>query len=71
MERRGDPIKGSKLFREFCDTCGEPMRVTLTRVGIKDLCKCEKCRGPHTFLPATKDDDNPWQQNAIRQMEDR
>jgi hypothetical protein len=34
----GDPIKGSKFFRDYCANCSEPMRVTGPRVGEENYC---------------------------------
>ncbi len=43
-ERKGDPIAGSKLFRDFCSnpTCGEPIRVYERDLGKANL--CDTCR---------------------------
>jgi hypothetical protein len=39
---RGQPIAGSKLFREYCAECGDPMRVAHDQVGKKPVCEaCE------------------------------
>ena len=69
---RGDPIPGSILYRDFCRECGEPMRVDLTTARKKHSPCCERCE-PHQLanMPATMDDLSPWQENAIRAMEDR
>lgn len=40
-EKRGDRIAGSKLYRDFCCGCGEPIRVT--EADGKQT--CEDCRG--------------------------
>lgn len=70
--RRGDPIPGSILYRDFCRECGEPMRVDRTTARKKHSPCCERCE-PHQLanMPATTDDLSPWQENAIRAMEDR
>jgi len=40
MEKRGQPIPGSRFFREFCIDCGEPMRVSRDRLkkGVENRC---------------------------------
>ena len=38
---RGNQITGSKLFREYCAECGEPMRVTREQIGTHP--RCEDC----------------------------
>jgi hypothetical protein len=69
MELRGQRIPGSKYFRDFCGRCGAPTRVTQNRIG--DGMWCEDCEPPFIRCkPATADDDNPWQQIAIRHLED-
>jgi hypothetical protein len=35
---RGQPVTGSKYFREYCSCCGEPMKVTPEKVGTKPVC---------------------------------
>jgi len=45
MEDRGQPIKGSRFYREFCSECEEPMRVTKEKVGVGLL--CEQCNPKH------------------------
>lgn len=67
MEKRGDPIPGSLLVRDFCKGCGEPIRVNesdLTAgffteegklVTIVDKANfCEKCR-PHKLAGHNKE----------------
>lgn len=66
----GEQIPGSRFYRVFCATCGEPMRVVFH--DIHKPAYCEDC-APRKPLPrpATKDDDaGPWHDNAIRAMED-
>ena len=38
QEKAGDPIEGSRFFREFCKRCRTPMRVTKERVGYSNFC---------------------------------
>lgn len=69
--KTGDRIPGSILFRDFC-VCGEPMRVTESKVGMAVL--CERCSGhgnivgnPHFH----KDEDaNGGWSNVVRAGED-
>ncbi len=65
----GQQIPGSKYFREYCSRCGAPMRVTSAKLGYG--LQCEDC-DPNSVRhrPATRDDESPWQQIAIRQLED-
>jgi len=42
MCRRGDSIPGSALYRSFCISCGEPIRVVLEDVN-RDI-SCNYCR---------------------------
>jgi len=46
IENRGQPIRGSCFFRDFCAHCGEPMRVKKSALGCKNY--CQDCNG----LPA-------------------
>jgi hypothetical protein len=40
---RGQPIKGSKYYREYCAECDEPIKVASDEVGENPRCKdCEK-----------------------------
>ncbi len=43
MERepRGTPIAGSKLLRDYCSCCGEPMRVTSIDGGPRCCLDCK------------------------------
>lgn len=69
MELRGQRIPGSRYFREFCSRCYAPLRVTESKIGYG--VQCEDCDpNPLRQRPASKDDDNPWQQIAIRALED-
>ena len=44
--RRGDPIPGSKYFRDRCAVCGEWIRVPSERVFRKNHCRdCVSLRG--------------------------
>ena len=36
--RHGDPIPGSRFFRDFCTVCGEPMRVTGPGLSTANFC---------------------------------
>ena len=72
------PLTDSKhhLWRAWCSECGEPLRVSANVLfrddgSIRPLL-CDTCF-PHT-PPAGhnmfKDDMSPWQENAVRYMED-
>ena len=52
MQRPGDPIPGSRYVREFCYSCGEPIRVHPGKVGWHELCeRCDhRIPSPHTGL---------------------
>ena len=39
---RGQPISGSKKYREYCSECGDPIRVAQGRVGKNPL--CDSCK---------------------------
>lgn len=61
-------IPGSKLVREYCRTCGDPIRAGL------DLPKCSHCRvaehpGQGSVLHSGADS-NPWNENTVGGMED-
>ena len=43
FQDRGQPIQGSKMFREYCHDCEEPMRVPENQLGDRLLCNC--CNG--------------------------
>lgn len=72
MEKRGERIAGSRLFRDFCAGCREPIRVAqvFSKVGpIGNYCEvCKPPHDPHGTAQPTPDDD-PWQSNAIRALE--
>lgn len=40
---RGDPIPGSALFRNYCQVCGDPIRVPASRREARN-CECDGCR---------------------------
>jgi len=42
---RGDPIPGSKLFRDFCSSCKEAIRVSKDDLK-KHANYCSDCRSP-------------------------
>jgi hypothetical protein len=72
--RSGDAIPGSRFFRAFCARCDEPMRVDYTTMRDNDgeSLYCERCEPrPLTNVAATKDDTNPWGENAVRALEDQ
>ena len=70
-ELPGTPIVGSRLVRDYCETCGEPIRVVgITNVhGKRVRSKCSTCHHPPPNKAATMDDESPWQQNNIRILE--
>lgn len=67
-EKRGEKIPGSRFVRDFCNDCGTPMRV----VAIDIPHWCEDCdpKPSISSTAATRDDISPWQENAIRDLED-
>ena len=71
--RHGDRIPGSRHYRAFCKRCGCAMRVdaAYTVNGGKEI-YCETCSPTKPLLNsrATRDE-SPWQENAIRAMEDQ
>jgi tRNA A37 threonylcarbamoyladenosine synthetase subunit TsaC/SUA5/YrdC len=68
-ERHGDAIPNSMFFRAFCSRCDEPMRVSQLNLSRNNY--CESCDPKiKTNTKATKDDLSPWQENAIRAMEE-
>ena len=71
QEKRGDKIEGSRFYRAFCLRCNEPMRVPESTIlsGIPTF--CEQCHPrPLKSRAATKDEESPWGENAVRAMED-
>lgn len=40
---RGEPIAGSVLYRAFCSSCGEPIRVQ-ARDRMRRRCECHRCQ---------------------------
>ena len=78
----GTPIRGSRLIRSYCEGCGEPIRVEpITEENPKlSYGPCTRCRAnlhPGCGKPSgdahTVDngDPSPWEENAIRAMENR
>ena len=66
----GSPIPGSRLYRLYCFRCDEPMRVAFGAVQRRMPVFCEDCEPrPLKGHAATKDDEAPWQANAIRHLE--
>jgi hypothetical protein len=76
----GSPIPGSKLIRSYCQSCGEPIRVPYPEpnqpIGTGPCIKCRanfhqgcgKSSGDtHTLKYG---DPSPFEENAIRDMED-
>lgn len=68
----GSVIPGSRLLRDYCVVCGEPIRVYL--LGGNE---CKECAGVHYDVPpellgdpSAHNNSNPWQENAIRALED-
>jgi len=67
--KRGDRIPGSRYFRDFCKRCETPMRVG--EAGLRIGVCCEDCEPRQlSQAAATQDDLSPWQENAIRAMEE-
>lgn len=67
----GDPIPGSQCFRAFCMRCNEPMRVSYDKIITRRPVYCEQCDPrPLANVAATKDDTDPWGENAVRALED-
>jgi hypothetical protein len=62
---RGDPIKGSHLFRTFCVSCGEPMRCSMGSLSL-DL-ECEDCNPTvHEFVDLRDLHEYPSQEGKSR-----
>jgi hypothetical protein len=71
MEKRGDPIPGSIFFRSFCDTCGEPIRVSKERAMIDQKCStCRAAEHPGYNVGDGMREPSPWSENAVRHLED-
>ena len=84
MEKRGDPIPGSRLVRDFCAKCKEPIRVNesdlffdengklITTIDNPNYCQDCKPRPLHGCNKEViyKDDPSPWEENNIRILED-
>jgi hypothetical protein len=49
IEQRGDKIKGSRLFRDFCNCCGQPMRVQFRVDFSKKVPYCTDCTPSEEF----------------------
>lgn len=67
----GSFISFSRFMRDYCTTCGEPVRVNAT--GGTTSPKCSYCTaaehpGQGSSVGA-KEDANPWQENAIKDLE--
>ena len=70
--RHGDPIPGSRFFRAFCHRCEEPMRVNYSTIETGKPVWCEQCEPrPLSNTSATRNDTDPWGENAVRALEDR
>ena len=68
----GDQIPGSRFFRAFCHRCKEPMRVPYSTIQIGKPVWCEECEPRRLAnVAATKDETDPWGENAVRALEDR
>lgn len=50
-EQRGDSIPGSRFLRDFCESCGEPIRVT--SVSSANYCNDCKPSGNKEHLPGS------------------
>jgi|GEM_PF-4956940 len=47
MDKRGQPIRGSSLYREYCHHCGEPIRVRQGQLGQEVYCQdCDGSKPP-------------------------
>lgn len=69
--RSGQRIPGSRYFRAYCLRCKCPMRVTETKLDTGSMCRdCDPDPSRLASSPATVDDLSPWQENAIRAMEE-
>lgn len=70
--RAGNPIPGSQYVRWYCQSCGEPMRVS-GRPWPPTYQTCEVCGDRHGYVPerrpAPADDVSGYQANAIRALE--
>jgi hypothetical protein len=75
-ERPGERVPGSRWVRAFCVGCGTPIRVMTYVKNFPYLCeKCRPLQTTHLPRPPAPDHDgeeaSPWQENAIRLMEDQ
>jgi hypothetical protein len=67
----GSRIPGSIYVREYCAICGDPIRVLPAVVGCEPQCSaCEDWNRDKACQKATKNDISPWQENAIRALEE-
>ena len=71
---RGSLISGSRFVRDYCKSCGQPIRVLKLH---QDGASCEACSGEKRRLmresratAAPLDDVTGYQANAIRAMEE-
>ena len=76
MERHGEPIAGSKLFRAFCTCCKEPIRVGHDDLSKKNVCReCSRplrigCGSPHgSGHDGIDEDAGGYLANAIMALE--
>ncbi len=63
-EERGDQIKGSRMFRDWCYACGEAIRMT-SRGACDGNNQCTECRGAGTEAQRTAE---MWQYLTPRQQ---
>ena len=72
-EPRGSPIPGSRFLRDYCVSCGEPIRVIrlYDDNGAPLSHECNQCghRPPPGHYGPT-DDTSPAWDNAVRALED-
>jgi hypothetical protein len=47
MEPPGTPIPGSRLVRDYCDKCGDAIRVVPNEEGKYGHNTCQDCENPH------------------------
>jgi len=75
----GTKLRGSSLYRWYCSECGEPIRIggelleELAKKPQKVLCSRCDHQPPGHFsgpMPKSGEEAGPWQENAIRCLEE-
>lgn len=70
-EARGERIAGSRFVRDFCASCGCPIRVVVADGDQVCLdCDPDHHAGGGHYGPVYMDDPSPWDENNVRHLED-